>query len=1197
MKTMKKLLSLCLALCLVLGLATTAFAADENPTPFTDLTSNWYMEAVAYVYENKLMNGTDGETFAPKGSVNRAMVVTVLHREAGLPEAKDAESAFNDIVAGKYYYDAVLWAEETGVTKGKNTDTTFVPNGAVTREEVATFLYRYAEIMEYDTTASAELSFPDADKVHNYAKEAMSWAVGAGIINGNADGTLNPRGEATRAELAVMLMRFCENIANAKEEEPSETPSTEPTEPAGSESNPIHINPEEENVADLDKGETVYYYGNLFEMIMTINQADNATVTYDGKEYKAEDGVITIEFPSGSPFNPIEFSITSVADAKYEMTFEYPVGHMMNPEVVDITGEYTAVIEKDDPDGYFYTYTASEAGTLSVEVSATTGWSFNVNNMTTGKYGDAQYSDDKNAVNPYELEVAAGDEIQVVVTTYDAKKPYNAPAGEVKVEYTFTAVPGTENNPYVIKVDTSEDVYEYETVKLAKGSVTYFVAEDHERRVVSIENAKDLVVKCGGTEYKPVNGTITIPLNTNQPATLEVTNNGAEAAYEIAFVYSEGTAKNPISLGNEETFAETVEYTMQDEHGIYYVWTAPADGILTAAYTVPENSGATITVELNGDDELEIPVLKGDKVEVFVKAANASGLPVAVEFDITGEMSGTANNPLSAFLYQMGMNISTFLEVPAGATYYYVVEGNVNGMNMVIQNAKNVAVTYNGVVSEPEDGTLTVEGLSCNLSFQIFPVIGVSNSGEEDAAYTARFAFPLGHLENPEIIEISSEDTVKVEASVEAGDYDGYAYAVMSSKDGILYVNVPNGCCISVTNSDGLQKTEEDAVDGVIGIPVASYEEVILIFSAQVNNKGEYPACEAELVLELNTDRVVAEVNNVYYADWAAAVAAAKSSKGTIKLMGDITSADRVLTVANGETISLNMNGRTISSSYDPYTIQVEQGGTLTIIGNGLIENTSAGSTTIDNYGTLTIGGEWKYGPKITRGETTNGAGNSAVKCEEDSVLTIYDGTFGGDKRSIQSWGTTTIYGGIFEKTVEVWQWDDTADSGKVYKSKMTINGGTFEGDVTVRSDENAETDDKGELIIYGGSFDSFSVPLYACVPQGYNAVQGEEYYTVSKNGSCEENPIVLQSDTTVSLEAWESTYFRVLFGGMTMVIEDANNLTVNFEGTSYSADENGKIEVELPAFRFGFGEHSFSIFAYSKCEVALKFVPSATEG
>ena len=180
--------------------------------PFTDVSSSaWYADAVRYVYKNGMMNGTSDTEFSPNATTNRAMLVTILHRLENTPSA--AASSFTDVVSGSYYADAVNWAAANGIVNGI-TATSFAPNTAITREQMATILYRYAQYKGYDVSASNNLSaYTDAANISSYATTAMQWANAEGLITGNTTTTLNPTGNATRAEVATILMRFCENIA------------------------------------------------------------------------------------------------------------------------------------------------------------------------------------------------------------------------------------------------------------------------------------------------------------------------------------------------------------------------------------------------------------------------------------------------------------------------------------------------------------------------------------------------------------------------------------------------------------------------------------------------------------------------------------------------------------------------------------------------------------------------------------------------------------------------------------------------------------------------------------------------------------------------------------------------------------------------------------------------------------------------
>ena len=207
----KRLLSLALALCLVCSLLPgTALAAGENP--FTDVSaSHWAHDDITYVYENDLMNGTDGSLFSPESTTTRAQVVTVLYRLAGQP-ATDWENPFWDVPASAWFHDAVTWAWENDITGGVSS-THFGAGNAVTREQLATFLYRYAQDQGYDTSARADLSgYSDAGLVSSYATEALSWANATGLITGTTGTTLSPKGSATRAQVATILSRFCQDV-------------------------------------------------------------------------------------------------------------------------------------------------------------------------------------------------------------------------------------------------------------------------------------------------------------------------------------------------------------------------------------------------------------------------------------------------------------------------------------------------------------------------------------------------------------------------------------------------------------------------------------------------------------------------------------------------------------------------------------------------------------------------------------------------------------------------------------------------------------------------------------------------------------------------------------------------------------------------------------------------------------------------
>ena len=174
--------------------------------PFTDVKSgNWFYDAVKYAYAQGLMTGTSATTFAPNGTMNRAMIVTVLYRLEKSPAVTGA-SKFTDVPAGQWYSDAVAWAAANKIVNGYD-ETTFGPMNAVTREQMAAILFRYEQYKGLENVTLEEnlTRFPDQNKISAYAIPALQWAVGQKIINGNADGTLDPTGTATRAQVAQIF--------------------------------------------------------------------------------------------------------------------------------------------------------------------------------------------------------------------------------------------------------------------------------------------------------------------------------------------------------------------------------------------------------------------------------------------------------------------------------------------------------------------------------------------------------------------------------------------------------------------------------------------------------------------------------------------------------------------------------------------------------------------------------------------------------------------------------------------------------------------------------------------------------------------------------------------------------------------------------------------------------------------------------
>lgn len=183
------------------------FTGKYTSVPFNDVSyGDWYYDAVQFVYSRGIMDGVDYYKFAPNGTITRGMILTMLWRMAGEPFEMPVTS-FTDVEIGRYYTTAVAWACRNGIADGMG-ESTFGPNDAITREELVTLLYRYAQYFGHSCIGTSIEGFADAGSVSSYAYNAMCWAYKAGVVTGTTGSRLNPQGTASRAEAAQMIMSF-----------------------------------------------------------------------------------------------------------------------------------------------------------------------------------------------------------------------------------------------------------------------------------------------------------------------------------------------------------------------------------------------------------------------------------------------------------------------------------------------------------------------------------------------------------------------------------------------------------------------------------------------------------------------------------------------------------------------------------------------------------------------------------------------------------------------------------------------------------------------------------------------------------------------------------------------------------------------------------------------------------------------------
>ncbi len=181
--------------------------------PFVDVASkSWYFNAVEYAYDNKIISGYNDYTFAPDDKLTRGMIVTMLYKMEGSPN-NDGKSKFTDVAPKEYYAKAIKWAVEKDIVHGYNNSDKFGPNDYVLRQDLAGILRNYASYKKKNVGVTTDLSkYSDYKKIDKYANQSMQWAVGKGVITGNANGTLAPKGNATRAEAAAMIQKYCQKV-------------------------------------------------------------------------------------------------------------------------------------------------------------------------------------------------------------------------------------------------------------------------------------------------------------------------------------------------------------------------------------------------------------------------------------------------------------------------------------------------------------------------------------------------------------------------------------------------------------------------------------------------------------------------------------------------------------------------------------------------------------------------------------------------------------------------------------------------------------------------------------------------------------------------------------------------------------------------------------------------------------------------
>jgi len=328
---MKKALSVLLAACLLLAVCPAAAFAAERAAYGDVAAGEWYAGAVEYVTGNGLMNGVGSGMFDPEGKTTRGQLVTILHRLEGKPVPAGGAS-FQDVKPSDYFSDAVRWAAANSIVNGVG-DNLFAPESPITRAQMAAILYRYAGYKGYDTSRAVSLAkFMDYNKIERYAMEALRWANSSGLVNGTGADTLDPNGNATRAQAAAMLMRFCENTVGTKD-------------PGGLEVIPLEYNDWEDELLF-----TIYLPGHWEDNCYYDSSEGDGFVSldlYDGPNYEDNQGydgrfmsIAVGDFASMPHPNKELIATVQVRGEMYDIVRTGPTDVRFNYESVYLTNSY-----------------------------------------------------------------------------------------------------------------------------------------------------------------------------------------------------------------------------------------------------------------------------------------------------------------------------------------------------------------------------------------------------------------------------------------------------------------------------------------------------------------------------------------------------------------------------------------------------------------------------------------------------------------------------------------------------------------------------------------------------------------------------------------------------------------------------------------------------------------------------------------
>ncbi len=430
--------------------------------------------------------------------------------------------------------------------------------------------------------------------------------------------------------------------------------TTEPEEPAlGSAENPVLIYNMGASI-EAAAGQTVYCQSFVGGMIMNITGEGIFKVVYNGTEYASENGALSTTDINGSMMMPVTFTLVNGdTAATYTVSFAAPLGSMDNPDTLVMDYNYANISAGSQ--GYYYTWTAEKDGILTITLPESKDWTYTINNLTAGTYGDNQASDSDPVVNPATVEVAAGDQLQIIVNTYNPEDMWGNPADELAIYASFNSLPGTAENPIWFEDKNAETASIEDQMSVEAGATKYYTG-----RVGGLTmtvNAQNISITYEGNVYTPIDGVITINVvNAGffAPAPVfAVTNTGSEdAVYDVVFSYAVGSFENPAIL---EMGANSASVAGAGQ-GYYFTWTAAEDGKLTIEMT---SSNWTYVINNNtqygyGDNHASndtpvvasetVTVAAGDEIQIVIGTADYEAAEVTLKASFKNNDVAEINN-------------------------------------------------------------------------------------------------------------------------------------------------------------------------------------------------------------------------------------------------------------------------------------------------------------------------------------------------------------------------------------------------------------------------------------------------------------------------------------------------------------------------------------------------------------------------